>query len=193
MAYQYNKPLATDQLSQSQADIAGNFTAIGTMMDPDAKNLQLPVAGNAPTTPAGDVGFLYSMLVAANPELFWKPRIGGTAVNFTSAGKTNPGWCVLPCGLIVKWGVSANITYGATGTAALANGAGVPNFAAGSPLMCHVSAQTYNSSATDKTGTISLIGCDDGAAHTVTCRAVACFAGGTGTTGVSFSYIAIGI
>ena len=196
MAYQSNKPAATDSLSQSQSDIQGNFTALGLMLDPDNKIIKLPVATADPTTPAG-AGALYTKAIAGVPPLlpalFWRGESDATAIDFTTAGKTNPGWCRLPCGIIIKWGVSANILYGATGTATLANGAGIPNFAAGSPLMCHVSAQTYNDSSTDKTGTVSLISCDDGAAHAVTCRAVACFGSGTGTTGVSFSYIAIGI
>lgn len=190
MAYQASKPLSTDQLSQSQADIAGNFTAIGTMMDPDNKNLQLPVASANPAAPAGDVGFLFSKLVGTNPELFWMSKTTGTAVEFTSSGKTATGWCRLPCGIIVKWGTSGSVTYGSTGTAALAYGTNVPTIT--SMLFCHVSPFTFSSSATDGTGTVSYVGFDE-VAHTVTGRATACFSSGTGSKSLVFTYIMLGI
>ncbi len=190
MAYQANKPLATDQLSQSQTDLLGNFTAIGTMMDANNKNLQMPVAAANPVAPIGDVGFLFTKLVGTDVDLFWQPKTTGTAIDITGAGKTAAGWLMLPCGIIVKWGVSGNITFGSSGTASVANGAGVPTIT--TLLICHISPFQYASSATDKTGVISYAGFDE-VAHTVTGLATACFNSGTGTAGVSFSYIALGV
>jgi hypothetical protein len=102
-----NIPLDTDDLSVSQADLNGNFTALN--------NVVTLVAGQegikftrvaAPTTAATDVS-LYGAASVEFPlqtALFFKNQNNAASVDFTSAGKAVPGWCRLPSGIELRWG-----------------------------------------------------------------------------------------
>jgi hypothetical protein len=130
MAFQANKPLATDQLSQSQQDIENNFIDINSAFNLNHvdfnsgattgmhKFLQMPdltvVPAVAPlATPADGV-----MLYATNQALVFRPAnqpIGDVTndIDFTTAGLAAPGWCRLPSGILMKWGSQA-CAYNAT-------------------------------------------------------------------------------
>ena len=140
MAFQNNKPNASDFLSQSQDDILNNFGAIKTLVDVnhvtfDAADqgkhnfIQFPVSGiPLPTTGAGEVG-LYSQAstITGQPELVFSHQNAGTTYEFTSAVKNEDGYTMLPSGIIFKWGAGLTAPN-ATTTVTFANGAGIPDF-----------------------------------------------------------------
>jgi hypothetical protein len=110
MAYQANKPVATDQISISQADILNNFIAVGSMLNlstyPTPGTLSFTSPGVAPATSATQVG-LYAAPSVPDPtqiSLFFRPQSSGTAIDFTYAVRAGNGWCWLPCGLMLQWG-----------------------------------------------------------------------------------------
>jgi len=143
-AYQETKPLAADKLSDSQADIANNFTAIKALVDvnhetfaggvsPEGKHkiVTLPerdgsVAKPYPVNLANE-GALFAKEgpTSTTTELFFR-REDGTDSNMTERGGTTAGWTFIPSGLLVKWG---DITTTATSTVNLNTVAG-PNFSA---------------------------------------------------------------
>ena len=132
MAYNPNIPLATDQLSQSQSDIEGNFQAIQTLIDVNHVDfsdgadmgkhwvINLPVQTGLPGSQfaAGEVG-LYNQLPTAQPTTgvneLWinKQNSGGVvqipltasilSTNGSPASFSN-GWTYLPSGILLKWG-----------------------------------------------------------------------------------------
>ena len=113
MAYQPNIPLPGDLLSQSQADINGNFTALGNMLNVNAGTLAgtliLPQI-TAPTLTGNQVGLYNSGTGTANAL---SVIVGTNApIDFTTAGKTNPGWCRLPCGIKLLWFDVLSVTGG---------------------------------------------------------------------------------
>lgn len=119
MAYQANKPQAADLLSQSQADLLNNFSALDTCISVDHVALndanqgkhkavhlvnQTP-APAAPVTAAGECA-LYSV----GSDLVFKTPSLGAAVDginvFGTALKASTGWVKLPNGIIFEWGSS---------------------------------------------------------------------------------------
>jgi hypothetical protein len=133
MAYA-NIPQATDQLSQSQADLLANFQALQVLIDVNHvdfasgdqgkhKWITWPVQGAAPAFAAGEVG-AYNLLstVTSIDELFLNKIVsGGAAVQIpmtasilstnNSPGLNVVGWTYLPSGVLLKWGQgSANGT-----------------------------------------------------------------------------------
>ncbi len=116
MAYNANIPQPADQLKNSQPQILGNFQEINTAFNVNHvgfnvadegkhKFLQMPRQGAAPTTAATDIG-LFS-LVGANSlvsELNFRRQADGEVIPFTEGLIATPGWTILPCGLVVKWG-----------------------------------------------------------------------------------------
>lgn len=133
MAYKSNIPLATDKLSSSQPDINGNFTEINTYVNVDHiafngadqgkhKKTTFPVAAAPGAVGATEVG-LYAATHLGMPELF----INKTAdqVPFTYALKANPGWCILPSGIIIKWG---SFSINPSATLAITFSVSVPAF-----------------------------------------------------------------
>lgn len=124
MPYNANIPQATDQLSQSQLDLLNNFQSINTFVNVNHvgfnvanqgkhKFVEFPVQSPAPTTIAGEVGLYCRQSTITNqPELVFSHQLGSTAptsakiVEFTSAGWSNPGWCRLPSGILIKWGTA---------------------------------------------------------------------------------------
>lgn len=122
--YQENKPEATDQLSQSQADLQANFQSNKTSFDINHvtfdiantgmhKMVQMPVQAAAPAAVAGQVDF-YNLAVGGTNELYVQ-KSDGTRVPITRSTQAVTGYCYLPCGLIMKWGTG---TVGALGDSA---------------------------------------------------------------------------
>lgn len=114
MAYQENKPLPTDRLKDSQADIQANFISNKVAFDQnhvtfDAadtgkhKFIQMPVQSVAPVTSATELA-LYTKSVTGVPQLFLRRASSGDEVNFTSSTAATIGTTTLPSGLILKWG-----------------------------------------------------------------------------------------
>lgn len=110
MAYQSTKPLANDPLSQSQGDIAGNFTAIKTLVDinhetfdigNEGKHLKVDLTDQtaAPPTSAANEVTLYS-----NAGQLCLSKNGGAEIDYTTVTLAATGRCKLPCGLEMKWG-----------------------------------------------------------------------------------------
>jgi hypothetical protein len=131
MAYQPNIPLATDQLSQSQSDIQGNFQAIKALVDVnhvDFANgvdfgkhnfVTFPVQSVAPVFAATEEGLYNKVPAAPFPltavnELFINKRSGAGSVQIpmtasilstsSSPGFGSSGWTYLPSGILIKWG-----------------------------------------------------------------------------------------
>jgi len=118
MAYNQNIPQPADQLKNSQPQLLANFQEINTLIDAnhvgfnlgDAgkhKFLQMPRQVAAPTTAATDLG-LFALLGANSgvSELNLRRQADGAVIPFTEGLLATPGWTVLPCGLVVKWGSS---------------------------------------------------------------------------------------
>lgn len=126
MAYQENKPLASDRLKDSQSDIQGNFQSNKTSFDQNHvtfdiantgkhKFIQMPNQSDEspPVDPsgsigAGEIGLYCKDDFATNQQLFVKNG-SGTEFPFTAflnniAGDLDEGWTFLPSGLLLKWG-----------------------------------------------------------------------------------------
>jgi hypothetical protein len=126
MAFQPNIPLATDQLSQSQADLQNNFQAIQTWADVNHvdflagnagmhKFVQMPEQAGDPGTGA-DIGALYTKAVAGVTQLFWQGESNAAAQQLTG-GVNNfiaNGYSILGNGLIVQWGNQTGTSPGVT-------------------------------------------------------------------------------
>jgi len=142
--YQETKPLATDKLSSSQADIQQNFQAIKDLIDinhetfnsgadPEGKHIKVDFT-NSLTHPAVDATdvllYNFANVRTAQQELYVK-RTGALAtegVPFTAASFTSPGWSYLPSGLLIKWGSGITNNIGLT-TITLPVGPTIPAFA----------------------------------------------------------------
>lgn len=150
MPYQSTKPAAADYMSVSQGDLQGNFLALkaaidvnhetfGSAYEGKHKMLSLPeqtVSLVAPVFPlatsATELG-LYTKRASGTTHLFLRPvsqlpGIDTNDRNLTLWGNSNPGWCLLPCGMIMKWG-QANLTNAGSQAVTYPVGAGIPVFA----------------------------------------------------------------
>ena len=156
MAYNAVIPLATDTLSQSQADIYGNFNYLNTYfaaandhepfnsgaLDGKHQKVTFPIAAAPAVVSAGFIG-MYAKLDAANrPQLYINNPVPGVQIPFTAGEKASPGWTYLPSGMIMKWGSAAIQSHSDPGTqgnatAQFITGIGIPIFAA--PPVCTVS------------------------------------------------------
>lgn len=146
MAYNPNIPQSTDQLSQSQANLLGNFQAIQQLIDinhVDFSNgtnygkhffVEFPVQSPVPTTVGGEVG-LYSQTssLTSQPELVFARQAGSSApsqvqiTEFTSAGWARPGWAILPSGILLKWD-SVSVSGNTSTVITFPTGSGIPVF-----------------------------------------------------------------
>jgi len=141
MAYIYNIPQPTDQLSVSQGQILGNFTALGAIAGNGSASssalnstsgfnwLYLPPQGSTPPAgalfTAGNVG-LYSAndSVTGKNELYINKTNNSGVVQIAATesilGTTNPipgsfggtGWTMLPSGLKLVWGTDVGSNSG---------------------------------------------------------------------------------
>lgn len=145
MAYLPNIPAANDVISQSQADIQGNFQAINTFVNvnhvdfasADAgkhKFIQFPGQGSNPATAAGEVAvYCRTSTVTAVPELFYRRASNGTVIEASASilsttpapANNSAGWTWLPSGLLLKWG---NGTANGSATVAFPVAANIPVF-----------------------------------------------------------------
>jgi hypothetical protein len=116
MAYTSNIPQATDRPNNSQSQILANFTAINTVNsvnhvvfnDADQgkhKFVTMPEQAADPTTAVNEVAiFSQESALTSVAELAIRKENNGDVVEFTSAGKADPGWAILPSGILIKWG-----------------------------------------------------------------------------------------
>jgi len=205
MAYNENTPADINEtFSVSQPKIKENFTAIKTLIDinhgtfdagDEGKHnfVSLPqgtVSATFPLKTETDEMAIYCKTDGTNPALFVRKHdqtvgVVTNDINFTTAGLTSPGWCKLPCGLIMKWGISGSITTGSTGTAPLVNGAGIPEIA--TLLSCQI---TITGGVSGTEGNMYMQSFNDTATHVVTIRYWKAFGGSLSRAGY---YFAIGI
>lgn len=98
MAYNESIPQASDNPSQSQAQILGNFQEISTAFNLNHGSfnsaeqgkhtfLQMPEQVSAPATLA-DEGALYTKAVSAITQLFWRNESNGSEQQFTNTSPT---------------------------------------------------------------------------------------------------------
>ena len=118
MPYNAQIPLSTDLLSTSQGDIQANFQALNTFLtvnhegfsSADAgkhKFVTFPLQAGNPAIAAGEIAlFNKNSTYTTFNELFIKNR-AGTVYSLTASLPATTGWCYLPSGLIMKWGVNA--------------------------------------------------------------------------------------
>jgi hypothetical protein len=115
MPYNANIPQPNDELSQSQDEMLNNFQSISALINVNHidfngatqgkhKWVSLPNQVLAPQALANEL-VLYTKEVNGNPQLFLRRQNDGAEIDFTSAGFGNPGWCRLPSGILLKWGV----------------------------------------------------------------------------------------
>jgi len=136
MAYQSNKPMATDQLSVSQIDIQGNFAAIKTLIDVNLVDFASSDQGKHnlsqyvnqsvdPTLGATEIAAYNKVSgVTSVQELFIKKGVGAP-FSITSAQGGGTGWSSLSSGFILQWG-EGTVT-----------GSGTLNFALTFPSTCY--------------------------------------------------------
>jgi hypothetical protein len=108
MAYQKDIPQATDQLSQSQADILGNFQALGPLVNGINNYIILPEQATSPATLVNQMA-LYTKDVGGFTALFLKPENSASPAGperdiTTIVGNANGNCITLPSGIKVQWG-----------------------------------------------------------------------------------------
>lgn len=124
MPYQANIPQAADQISNSQADILGNFQEINTYVAVDHqgfgvvdagkhKHARFPQAVAPAAVGATEVG-IYAAALGGAPELYINKT--ATQVPFTKSVQAGAGYTYLPSGIIMQWG-TVNASHGGTAAA----------------------------------------------------------------------------
>lgn len=113
MAWQPNIPRPTDEISQSQADLLGNFQAINTLVnvnhedfgDPNEgkhKFVQMPEQGAGPGTGA-NIGAIYTKDVAGVTQLFYQDSNAKESQLTDNASETTSGYIYLTKTLLMQW------------------------------------------------------------------------------------------
>lgn len=193
-AFKSTIPAPTDQLKDSQSDLLANFAAIKTAWDINHVTFDLadegkhnfvtfPEQGAAPAVAANEIA-MYSKESALTSvaELFVKYE-SGTEYEITAADASNPGWCTLASGLIVKWGTQASLGYD---TIVFPVAANIPVFTTILTMQC----TPYDDTAiTDLDEAIRIVRFNNPVQFEV-------FASNRTTTGaanVAYQYLAIGI
>lgn len=149
MAYKANVPLGTDKLSNSQNDLNGNFQAINTFVAIDHialnaanqgkhKKVSLVSQAAVPAVVAGEIGLGVTAMPGAIIPAVAAAITGGSelylsrtdGVNnfvfpFTASLQADTGWCYLPSGIIMKWGIGS-----CPGSATFVDGVNIPVFSA---------------------------------------------------------------
>lgn len=116
MAYNQNIPQPADQLKNSQPQLLANFQEINTLINANHvgfnlgdegkhKFLQMPQQANNPATNNTEIGLVCLQGAISNiPELNFVRNNNGDNIPFTEGLLATPGWTIMPCGLVVKWG-----------------------------------------------------------------------------------------
>lgn len=116
MAYNENIPQATDNPSQSQAELLANFQEISTAFNLNHGNfnagdqgkhsfLQMPEQTSSPATAANEAAvFSQQSSLTGNTELVFRRESNGDEIEFTGLLGGNDGWTRLPSGILLKWG-----------------------------------------------------------------------------------------
>jgi hypothetical protein len=194
LAYKNNIPKPTDALKDSQADLLANFAAIKTAWDINHVTFDLadegkhnyvsfPEQGAAPAVAANEIA-IYSKesTLTGVAELFVKYETG-TEYEITAADASNPGYCTLASGLIMKWGTQASVGYD---TIVFPVGADIPVF---TTILTMQLTPYDNSSIIDLDEAIRIVRFNNPVQFEV-------FASNRTTTGaanVGYQYLAIGI
>ena len=137
MVYTVDIPQPTDDPSQSQGQILGNFQGINTLVNVNHvdfdeadegkhKFLQMPEQAAAPATAANEAGlFAQESSLTAVTELVFRRESSGTEIEFTGLLANTNGWTRLPSGILLKWGSGSG--SGAV-TVVFPTGATIPAF-----------------------------------------------------------------
>lgn len=135
--YQANKPMAADQMSISQGDLQNNFLALKALVDVNHETFGSAYEGKhsivsfpqqapsvvppifPPATAATELA-MYAKADGGATHLFLRPTnqlpgIDTNDINITKSGKANNGWCILPSGIKIAWGI-ISVPGGSTGT-----------------------------------------------------------------------------
>lgn len=120
MVYNANIPQASDDPSQSQSQLLGNFQELNTFLSVNHVDLndadqgkhnfmQMPEQVAAPATAANEGG-LYTKEVSGSTQLFYRDESSGTERQLTKAfsAATN-GTLTIPGGLLIQWGFASGI------------------------------------------------------------------------------------
>ena len=130
MAYNENIPQASDNPSQSQAQILDNFQEISTAFNTNHGNfnaadqgkhsfLQMPEQGSAPATSANEGG-VYTKEESGATQLFWRNESNGTEQQVTNTSPNTVGnnrdWNFsdgqqMRLGTVVHNGTATNVTF----------------------------------------------------------------------------------
>lgn len=134
MAYKRDIPESSDILSTSQDDIKNNFNtadtsfAINHIAFSESTNAGKHIyctliEQSAPTTAANEIS-LYNKVTDSASTLYMMHESAGTEVQLsvpaTNVSAATAGSSYLPGGVIIKWGLGAATTSGATNTFAIA-------------------------------------------------------------------------
>lgn len=200
MSYTYNKPDAGDTISSSQSVIKDNFTAIKGLIDVNHltfgdpsegkhKYVTMPIQTSLPTVSTTEWGFFVAS-DGTNPQVYLRNNSSGVIdltkdITLTSATKANPGWCMLPCGIIMKWG-TGSITAGYSGGSGTATdliyGTGIPTIT--TLLNANVTVSGTGRLSVGYGGAFSEV------AHTVTVYA---YSLNSSSNTASFNYLLLGV
>lgn len=190
LVYDNAIPQATDALSTSQPQILTNFASIESWVDVDHvdfadanygqhNKVTFPVQSSAPSIAMGSIGlFNLNSSLTTNNELFITNSVG-VSYPVTADDAATTGWCYLPSGLLVKWGITA-----ATGddTITLPTAATIPVFSG------VITAQaTVQGASTDANLAVALV--------TITTTTIEVYLSNRTTTGAAtgnFTYLIIG-
>ena len=125
MAYDKDTPASiNERFSASQPKITANFQAIKTTFDVDHvtfddpdqgkhNTLTLPEQSANPDKVDSDQATIFSKLstVTGQAGLFWQKEgdgaAAGDAIEMTAMKEAASGYCILPCGLKMCWGVNS--------------------------------------------------------------------------------------
>jgi hypothetical protein len=142
----------------------------------------------SPATAATEVAlFSRTSTLTSNVELAVRKQSSGSVFEFTSALGAQPGWTILPSGILLKWG---NGTGSGNITVTFPVAATIPVFAAGSPYNILLTLTGVVVTDLDEAVRLSSVPSASTTQFTVFCgrRTVA----NTPTT-CSFNYLAIGL
>lgn len=108
MAWNPNIPQPTDQLSDSQADLLGNFQALDPLVVAFENYVKLTIQGAAPATAANQLALYTKDGGGGIPHLFLREQSSGSEIDLSLKDITpTAGYLYLTQNLLLKWGVTA--------------------------------------------------------------------------------------